>query len=260
MDQAEPELNVLRKYRMDLANERGQLLEMREELEAKFRAADSEAGLAGGDGDVGFALASGNRAGNVTEDADMDDDPDYVEPGSKPGKGTASRPRPTVDHSDDEEIDFEESEEEKLPVQPKIPSARQADAIAAAKQRQAEEKARKLARAEVAKQQKERARLVKLRADERRKLDDRERDLSRRETIVERQYRGWSAVAHGRPMGRDRWFNRYWWFDSWFGGGVADFAQTESAKGRKDTVQGGPLQRWAMGKIWIEVVGPEGGL
>jgi len=42
-----------------------------------------------------------------------------------------------------------------------------------------------------------------------------------------------------------------------FGGGFADFVQTENAKGKKD-VEGGPLQKWSSGRIWIETVGPEG--
>jgi hypothetical protein len=130
--------------------------------------------------------------------------------------------------------------------------------MAAQKQKQVDEKARKAERALLAKSQKERAKVIKFRTDERRKIEDREKALARRESVVERQYRAWSAVVHGRPLGRDRWFNRYWWFDGWFGGGFADFVQTESAKAKKD-VEGGPLQKWSSERIWIETVGPDGG-
>lgn len=49
-------------------------------------------------------------------------------------------------------------------------------------------------------------------AAERRRLDEEEYRLQRKEDQIEREFRRHSC-ARSRPLGKDRFFNRYWWFD-----------------------------------------------
>ncbi|KAG0331019.1 hypothetical protein BG004_001863 [Podila humilis] len=53
----------------------------------------------------------------------------------------------------------------------------------------------------------------KTRLDSRKKLQDQEAALVRREEQIDRESRR-CAVARVRPLGQDRFFNRYWYFDS----------------------------------------------
>lgn len=251
MDQADYELNQLRAYRGAIAEDKAYLEKARAELEEKFRAED-------GDADAAETGTAGDP-----ESGTIEEDDEVHAPASDAAPVPPQPKRDAADNSEDEEIDFEDSDEASNSGSlstggPKIPSARQVDALAAAKQRQADEKARRAARSALAKVQKEKQKAAKARYDERKKIEDQVKALQRRAAVVERQYHGWSAVVHGRPLGRDRWFNRYYWFDSWFGGGVADFVQTDNRAKKGEATEGGPLQRWASGKIWIELVGPEG--
>lgn len=36
---------------------------------------------------------------------------------------------------------------------------------------------------------------------------------SKKDDFVEREFRRYQGVARSRPLGKDRFFNRYWWFD-----------------------------------------------
>ncbi|KAJ3340263.1 hypothetical protein HDU93_007225 [Gonapodya sp. JEL0774] len=129
--------------------------------------------------------------------------------------------------------------------------------------RRAAEKTAKAELRDQAKQIKE----VKRRVDEKKGLEDRERHNNRREKMVERQMLGWFQVLRARPLGRDRFFNRYWWFDSGFGGGAAYFLHENplsrpgkrsqgSANGDLDEKPG--TGSWGLGRLVVEVVGSEG--
>jgi bromodomain adjacent to zinc finger domain protein 1A len=46
-----------------------------------------------------------------------------------------------------------------------------------------------------------------------RRLDEEDNKLERRTEGIEREFRKWSGVVRLKPLGKDRFHNRYWWFD-----------------------------------------------
>ena len=48
---------------------------------------------------------------------------------------------------------------------------------------------------------------------EHRRLDEEDNKLERRMEGIEREFRKWSGVVRLKPLGKDRFHNRYWWFD-----------------------------------------------
>jgi hypothetical protein len=146
MDQADYELSVLRQARTEIAVERANITFARDELEERFRAEDEgmepEESLSGSvqaaeapdSGDADMASEDGDETGSMAS---------APAPPSKSGAKPVARS--SGENSEDEEIDFEESEGEA--AIPKIPSARQADIMAAQRQKQVDEKARKAERA-----------------------------------------------------------------------------------------------------------------
>ena len=72
-------------------------------------------------------------------------------------------------------------------------------------QGQAHAKQREIARAKNAS--------VKQAQAEHRRLDEEDNKLERRTEGIEREFRKWSGVVRLKPLGKDRFHNRYWWFD-----------------------------------------------
>lgn len=58
--------------------------------------------------------------------------------------------------------------------------------------------------------------------------------------LVEREFRRWQGVIRCRPLGKDRFFCRYWWFD---GIGGMDLATSAYSTGRL-FVQGPSQEDW----------------
>lgn len=72
-------------------------------------------------------------------------------------------------------------------------------------QGQAHAKQREIARAKTASAKQAQA--------EHRRLDEEDNKLERRMEGIEREFRKWSSVVRLKPLGKDRFHNRYWWFD-----------------------------------------------
>jgi hypothetical protein len=70
---------------------------------------------------------------------------------------------------------------------------------------QAHSKQREIARARTASAKQAQA--------EHRRLDEEDNKLERRMEGIEREFRKWSGVVRLKPLGKDRFHNRYWWFD-----------------------------------------------
>ncbi|KAF8523145.1 chromatin remodeling complex protein [Hysterangium stoloniferum] len=70
---------------------------------------------------------------------------------------------------------------------------------------QAHSKQREIARAKTASAKQAQA--------EHRRLDEEDNKLERRMESIEREFRKWSGVVRLKPLGKDRFHNRYWWFD-----------------------------------------------
>lgn len=82
-----------------------------------------------------------------------------------------------------------------------------------AMQREAEEAQRAADRIKAKEEQ--RLRLAENRqiAQERRRFDEEEMRIQRREEAIDREFRKYSQAPRLLPLGRDRFFDRYWWFD-----------------------------------------------
>jgi hypothetical protein len=80
-------------------------------------------------------------------------------------------------------------------------------------QREQEEKERRAelqAAREASKQKAAESRQVNL---ERKRLDDEEARLNKRDEAIDRDFRRHALAPRLTPLGRDRFFDRYWWFD-----------------------------------------------
>jgi bromodomain adjacent to zinc finger domain protein 1A len=92
-------------------------------------------------------------------------------------------------------------------------------------QSQAHAKQREIARAKTASAKQAQA--------EHRRLDEEDNKLERRMEGIEREFRKWSGVVRLKPLGKDRFHNRYWWFDGIGGSSlVASGGTTLYAAGR----------------------------
>ncbi|KAI9008293.1 hypothetical protein BC832DRAFT_553672 [Gaertneriomyces semiglobifer] len=98
---------------------------------------------------------------------------------------------------------------------------------------------------------------VRARAEERRKVDEQDKLLARREAEIEYQLRMTSTASRIRPIGRDRFFNRYWWFDACLGAVVEEDSEVaavkQKARGRPS--QQGAQMEWVSGRLFVEEVG-----
>lgn len=82
---------------------------------------------------------------------------------------------------------------------------------------------------------------------EQKQLDDDMLDNANRDDWVEREFRRYQNVPRVRPLGKDRFFNRYWWFD---GVGSADLVSETGEEILWGTgrlfIQGADEEEWAM--------------
>lgn len=70
-----------------------------------------------------------------------------------------------------------------------------------------------------------------------RRLDEEDNKLERRMESIEREFRKWSSVVRLKPLGKDRFHNRYWWFD-----GI----------GSSSLVSGGGSVSYATGRLFVQ--------
>lgn len=70
-----------------------------------------------------------------------------------------------------------------------------------------------------------------------RRLDEEDNKLERRMESIEREFRKWSGVVRLKPLGKDRFHNRYWWFD-----GI----------GSSSLVSGGGTASYATGRLFLQ--------
>lgn len=111
-------------------------------------------------------------------------------------------------------------------------------------QREAEEAQRAVELAKARQEHKARLLENKQIATERRKLEEEELRINRREEAIEREFRQYSQAPRLAPLGRDRFYDKYWWFD---GVGVATLVnangQIQYSTGRL-FVQGPSAEEW----------------
>jgi hypothetical protein len=72
---------------------------------------------------------------------------------------------------------------------------------------------------------KQREKNLPARQETRTQLEIRAQELHNQQVELDREMRGWSGVLRLKPLGYDRFFNRYWWFDASLGGGSVNEVQ-----------------------------------
>ncbi|KAL2918570.1 hypothetical protein HK105_201971 [Polyrhizophydium stewartii] len=111
--------------------------------------------------------------------------------------------------------------------------------------------------------QREQSKELRAKIDERRKLEERDRQLQRRARIIDHLLRIEYAAVRLRPLGRDRFHNRYWWFDGGFGAYPFDAvtqgidASGRAAKGTpapEPEPEAGRLE-YSSGRLFVEEFG-----
>jgi bromodomain adjacent to zinc finger domain protein 1A len=238
-DECEHQLTELRKERVELSRARKKLIEDRLVFEGATKK-DEEGNEIKVEGAEEDTAKQSNGAGEATAEGT----PDIIEDVSMNG-GEEDELDSSV--LEDEEYDSEANEssstEDRAPR--RTLGSRQEALREKAVQRKAEEAQRiaDLARA----RQEHKARLLENKqiASERKKLDDEELRINRREEAIDREFRQWSQAPRLAPLGRDRFFDKYWWFD---GVGIAtlvnSYGQAQYSTGRL-YVQGVSAEEWS---------------
>jgi len=89
---------------------------------------------------------------------------------------------------------------------------------------------------------------------EKRKLEDRQRNLERKQQVIDARWKGWSAMIRLKMLGRDRYYNRYWWYDSsWLGSNNSSTDRTTTTKGFGAN-SSNVIPTWGTGKLFVENV------
>ncbi|KAI8807700.1 hypothetical protein BJ742DRAFT_772877 [Cladochytrium replicatum] len=104
----------------------------------------------------------------------------------------------------------------------------------------------------------------KPKVEDKRKLEDRERALARREAVIDQELAANSSSSRIKPIGLDRYHNRYWWFDSSFG---VTFTPPDEPGPTRRSLQhqvqqistpgvsaAGSVLDWASGRLFVEDV------
>ncbi|KND02885.1 uncharacterized protein SPPG_01966 [Spizellomyces punctatus DAOM BR117] len=214
----------LKKEKREIAKERKDLLIMRAEFESRDRG-DSPLND-GENGVVASALIGASEGQEVIDDAGNSSSNSSDEESPR-----ASRSRHTSRVQKLREEQARREEEDR-------------------RRRQEYEQMRRHSRA---RQKEQRAR-----AEERKKIEEQERVLARRELTVDYQLRVLTAASRLKPLGRDRYWNRYWWFDPSLGSSFETDANNAKSKtrARGGQAQSGQLD-WVSGRLFVEDVGLE---
>lgn len=204
-EECEATLTELRKERVDLSRQRKKLIEERnaDEKRKEAEANGGENGEQGGE--------SGGGASKTSSTSDMTPPPE-----------------------DGEEGDEDEEEEDELQTspEPEDNAASDAESIGASAsnsrralpsrqealrektlQRKAEEAARQAERARMLQEQKAKNAESKRLLAERNRMESEEERISAREEAIDLEFRRCFLAPRLRPLGKDRFHDKYWWFD-----------------------------------------------
>lgn len=245
-DECETLLTELRKERVELNRARRKLIEDRAAFEEEHRKEkdDSEENTPqiNGEGekdDADVQQANGLSSAAHSDDESNGEEDELMSEAAESALSSgdeydseAANSTGTGDMSDDR------------PYRRKFGSRQEAMRVKAL-QREAEEAERN---ARLAQQRQEhKARLLETRqiALERKRFDDEESRIIRREEAIDREFRQHSQAPRVVPMGRDRFLDKYWWFD---GVGAASIfnpqGQVQYSTGRL-FVQGPSEEEWS---------------
>jgi len=88
---------------------------------------------------------------------------------------------------------------------------------------------------------------------EKRKLEDREKNIERRQQAIDIRWKGWSAMIRMKLLGRDRYYNKYWWYDgSWLGSNNSSYDRSNNKGFGANSSN--VIPSWGTGKLFVENV------
>ncbi|KAJ3116624.1 hypothetical protein HDU96_009179 [Phlyctochytrium bullatum] len=120
--------------------------------------------------------------------------------------------------------------------------------------RREEEERRRREEAEKARREhKEKQKELRKAQEEKKKVDESERALLKRQITIEVELRMMVGVSRVTPLGCDRYFNRYWWFDGSVGTMTPEIEALQHLT-KKGGLKIGQLE-WATGVLFVEDVG-----
>jgi hypothetical protein len=206
-EECEATLTELRKERVELSRQRKKLIEERNADEKR-----KEAEANGGENGSGEQAGETGGAGSKTS-------------------STSDMSPPPEDGEDGDEDEEEEDELQTSP-EPEDNAASDAESVAASAsnsrralpsrqealrektlQRKAEEAARQAERARMLQEQKAKNAESKRLLAERNRMESEEERISAREEAIDLEFRRCFLAPRLRPLGKDRFHDKYWWFD-----------------------------------------------
>ncbi|GJJ08760.1 hypothetical protein Clacol_002979 [Clathrus columnatus] len=220
METCETNLTLLRKEKIEIKKERKKI---QDDMALLTKDEQTTNGTNGTNGNSSKAPSEGkqSKASSVTKDND-DGDQENIDASSDLSEVESESTPP------DSDMDGSGTEMGSSGERGTTRSARQKNS-ASKVQAQSLSKQRELARAKNASAKQAQA--------EYRRLDEEDNKLERRMESIEREFRKWSGVVRLKPLGKDRFHNRYWWFD-----GI----------GSSSLVTGGGTPAYATGRLFVQ--------
>ena len=93
---------------------------------------------------------------------------------------------------------------------------------------------------------------LRAKANEKKELDNDLVKIIRRDTQLDRELRLLSGCIRGKPLGFDRFWNRYWWVDG-YGSGISGIQEYNPATGYSSRAPN--LIPYGTGRLWVEGAG-----
>ncbi|KAK4705880.1 hypothetical protein P7C70_g319, partial [Phenoliferia sp. Uapishka_3] len=214
IDDSETQLTEYRKQRADVNKERKALIEQKQVLDArpgKGEPHESTPGPSNGDVSMDDAAHASSQNGNMNGNGN-----------GHAALTTSDAPEPDQDDEEDQLADDDGMDDDAASEGGTSVAASEASGAPTARRtaqedknlgRQAIETARNVEQAKVRQEAKVKTAGRKETDKARTDLEEAFHQNSKRDDVVERQFRRFQGVTRCRPLGRDRFFNRYWWFD-----------------------------------------------
>ncbi|PWN27366.1 hypothetical protein BDZ90DRAFT_279725 [Jaminaea rosea] len=244
-DECEVALTELRKERVELSRQRKRIIEERAAAEKKEEEANGEGegegeeSKAEGDADETGEVAEENGNGNGAASEEPESSARRKKAQGRP-KGSKAKKMPTPQPDEEDAGDGDESEQDELESSPEpdadsnasaaaeeedeedaSPSksgartlgSRQAAILEKKRQRKEAEAERQRELARQRQEQKAKTLENKRAQAERLRWEEEEDRITRREEAIDLEFRRHHLAPRLRPLGKDRFHDRYWWFD-----------------------------------------------
>ncbi|KAG2184497.1 hypothetical protein INT43_000406, partial [Umbelopsis isabellina] len=206
MEQCQEQLTELRRQKIDLNRENKRILASKMALMEKDKEEQGE-------------KADNDESGDNADESDASDDDEGSQQMSE-DEGSSEDNKSDSDGEQDEDITDNDDKPSRRTRHDKRHQSRQAKL----KRRQEKRQELEAQRAQNYRQEREKAKIrnqqAKAKAEERKQLEDDEKAQQEKEGQIEKDMRRYMTLRI-RPLGRDRFYNRYFYLDN-IGGAVAD--------------------------------------